>query len=287
LTYEWDLDNDAVFETFGPTPAFSAAGLDGPSSHPVALKVCDPFGLCDTDSAVVNVLNVAPTADAGADQTVYRFDPVNVTGSWTDPAGALDDPYSWSWDLDGDGTANASGSASFGDTIAQTTSFALEGFYTLTFEVTDKDGGADSDTVVIEVLNRPPDCSAVSPSIDLLWPANHKFVDIEVLGVTDPEGDTITITIDSIFQDEPLDDAGDGAFEPDGQGVGTSIAQVRAERAGTKKVPGNGRFYHISFTADDGHGGSCSSEVLVAVPHDQKKNAAPVDDGPLYDSTVP
>jgi hypothetical protein len=42
--------------------------------------------------------------------------------------------------------------------------------------------------------------------------------------------------------------------------------------------------YHISFTADDGHGGFCSDEVLVGVPHDKK--ATPVDDGALFDSTV-
>ena len=53
---------------------------------------------------------------------------------------------------------------------------------------------------------------------------------------------------------------------------------MRAERAGTKKVAGNGRVYHISFTATDSFGGSCSSEVLVGVPHDQRSDPA-VDDG--------
>ena len=53
----------------------------------------------------------------------------------------------------------------------------------------------------------------------------------------------------------------------------------------TKKTPGNDRVYHIGFTADDGHSGSCSSEVLVGVPHDQR-GTPPVDEGALYDSTA-
>ena len=92
------------------------------------------------------------------------------------------------------------------------------------------------------------------------------------------------ITIDSIYQDEPVDTFGDGTFAPDGAGVGTATAEVRAERAGSKQVPGNGRVYHIGFTATDDFGASCSGAVAVSVPHDNAH--APVDDGALYDSTV-
>jgi hypothetical protein len=139
--------------------------------------------------------------------------------------------------------------------------------------------------IAINIVDALPVCDDAYPSIDSLWPPNHKFVSVNVLGVTDPDGDPVTITIDSIFQDEPVDDRGDGKFVPDGKGVGTDTASVRAERSGSKKVPGNGRVYHIGYTADDGLGGSCSGHVMVAVPHDQ--NAAVVDDGALYDSTVP
>ena len=283
LTYEWDLNNDAVFESSGAMPPYF--GPDGPALSPylVTLRVCDPAGLCDTDSSTVTVRNVPPTANAGGDQTVYRYDVVNLLGTWTDPAKAFDNLYAWNWDVDGDSAADSSGNANYGDTVPATTSFALEGFYTLTFDVTDKDTGFSADTVVIEVLNKPPDCTAVAPSIDKLWPPNHKFVSIEVLGVSDPEGDPFVITIDGIYQDEPVDTVGDGSFTPDGMGVGTSTAEVRAERTGTKKVPGDGRVYHISFTADDGHGGTCSSTVYVGVPHDVKDT--PVDGGALYDST--
>lgn len=133
--------------------------------------------------------------------------------------------------------------------------------------------------------NRAPDCSLASPSVDTLWPPNHKFVDINILDITDPDGDTIAIMIDNIFQDEPVDTFGDGKFTPDGMGIGTDIASVRAERSGNKKVPGNGRVYHIGFTADDGNGKSCTGNVTTGVPHDQGKQKTPVDDGALFDST--
>ncbi len=142
---------------------------------------------------------------------------------------------------------------------------------------------SDSDTATF-TPNRPPECSTAYPSVDMLWPPNHRFWDIEVLGVTDPDGDPVTITIDSIWQDELVDERGDGTFAPDGDGVGTSTAQVRAERSGR----GDGRFYHITFTADDGKGGTCGGPdhvIKVIVAHDRRRRP-PVDGGPLFDSTI-
>lgn len=146
----------------------------------------------------------------------------------------------------------------------------------------DSDGVNDSPVLfdLTAVANQAPDCSQAMPDIDMIWPPNHKLTMVSVLGVTDPDGDPVTITIDSIFQDEPVDELGDGQFAPDGMGVGTDTAYVRNERSGLF----DGRFYHIGFTADDGQGASCSGEVVVVVPHDQ--NAVPVDGGALYDSTA-
>ena len=141
---------------------------------------------------------------------------------------------------------------------------------------------SDHDPVLVGLdLNGPPVCTAATPSVETIWPPNViTFTPVNILNVTDPEGDPITITIDSIFQDEPVDAPGHRSFTPDGRGVGTDTAEVRAEREGR----GNGRVYHIRFTADDGHSNTCSGEVLVKVPKVQRLPA--VDDGALYDSTV-
>lgn len=137
------------------------------------------------------------------------------------------------------------------------------------------------------ITNQPPVCSEATASPNLLWSPNHKLVPITILGVTDPDGDPLTISIDTIYQDEPVNSLGDGNTAPDGV-IDGATAWVRAERTGTPKVPGNGRVYMIGFTADDDQGGTCSGSVYVGVPHDQgKKGSTPVNDGALYDSTQP
>jgi hypothetical protein len=47
---------------------------------------------------------------------------------------------------------------------------------------------------------------------DMLWPPNHKFHDISVVGVTDPEGDVFTIYIDAVRQDEGTNGDVDALF---------------------------------------------------------------------------
>jgi hypothetical protein len=128
----------------------------------------------------------------------------------------------------------------------------------------------------------PPDCSGAVASVSKVWPPNHKWVDIQILGVVDPDGDPVTITITGITQDEPVTSQGSGNTVPDGDGIGTSVARVRAERSGL----GNGRVYKISFDADDGKGGVCSGSVNVCVPHDAGNGHECADDGQLYDSTA-
>ena len=102
-------------------------------------------------------------------------------------------------------------------------------------------------------FNSAPDCSLASASLAELWPPNHAWTPVTV-SVTDPDGDFVMVTIDAIWQDEAINGRGDGNTAPDADGVGTSVAMLRAERSGRE----NGRVYEIDFTADDGVGGSCS-----------------------------
>ena len=130
-----------------------------------------------------------------------------------------------------------------------------------------------------------PDCTNAAPTVAVIWPPNHKMVAVQVTGVSDPQGHEPAIVIDDIAQDEPTDTIGDGRTCPDADGVGTSSASVRAERTGSVTVPGDGRVYHIVFTATYPGGYSCQGEITTCVPHDQS-GAGCVDQGPLYDSMV-
>jgi len=168
-----------------------------------------------------------------------------------------------------------------------------------------------------------PDCSSATPSIDTISPRNNKLVDISIIGITDLDGDTIIITINAITQDEPTSITTKGKKSPDGFGIGTNTAQVRAESSslghglaygisfppdvgyglayGISFPPdvgyglaygisfpadvGDGRVYEISFSADDGNGGICSGKVSVGVPITKKGVA--IDSGQNFDSTQP
>lgn len=123
--------------------------------------------------------------------------------------------------------------------------------------------------------NSPPDCSRAAASPSLLWPANGKMTPVSVIRVTDPDGDPIAIAITRITQDEPRTGKG-----PDATGIRTSTVRVRAYRAGN----GDGRVYHLTFTAIDPQGASCSGTVTVCVPHDQWRSICG-DGGSLVVST--
>jgi hypothetical protein len=140
---------------------------------------------------------------------------------------------------------------------------------------------AGTTTAGAQVENQAPDCAAAVPSVTELWPPNHKLREVSVGGVADPDGDPVTLTITAIAQDEPVDGSGDGSTCPDGLGVGTPSARLRAERSGG----GDGRVYEVRFSADDGMGGSCDGAFVVCVPHDRGRGAACGDPGPLVDST--
>ena len=118
--------------------------------------------------------------------------------------------------------------------------------------------GEGVDNIAFGPGNKAPDCSNGAPSADSLWPPNHKVANINVEGVVDPDGDLVTINIDSIWQDEVVNGEGDG-----------DTAQVRAERSGQ----GDGRVYQIFYTASDDKGAECTSSVHVGVPHDKKDTA--------------
>ena len=130
----------------------------------------------------------------------------------------------------------------------------------------------DDDAVTIS-------CDNAFANPEILWPPNHKFRKVGILGVEDFSDTSVDISIDSILQDEYLDARGDGTTKADGKGLGQSYAKVRAERSGNE----DGRVYFIGFTATNAVGGTCAGTVIVGVPHDKKDS--PIDSGLRIDST--
>jgi Beta-propeller repeat len=138
--------------------------------------------------------------------------------------------------------------------------------------------GGDEDGFLVRIVaNQPPDCSAAAAQPPALWPPNGQLTPVAIGGVTDPAGGPLTISVTAIRQDEPLSKKG----QPDATGLGTSRPMLRASRAGN----GDGRVYHITFTATDPAGAACTGTVTVCVPRDRGKNPACGDGGPTFTST--
>ena len=143
---------------------------------------------------------------------------------------------------------------------------------------------ANNTATVTTTINHNPVCTAASTGLGTLWPPNHKYVAGQIAGVTDPDGNPITLTINGITQDEPVNSTADGNTSPDATIGSGGAFQVRAERSGQ----GDGRVYRVAFTATDGLGGECSGVGRIGVPHDQGGRPAPIDSAPpSYDSTLP
>lgn len=288
LVYQW-------VQTAGPAVVLGGSGANVDFTAPIVtaggdpearetltfeLTVTDPNGASDTDTVDVVVANVdhSPIAVAGANLSVNEASHVMLNGSASsDPDG---DALSYSWQQ----TSGPPVTLTDVDTPfpAFTAPFVSAAGASLEFELTVDDGfgGTSSSTTSVTVgnVNDPPVVAGARASEATLWPPNHKMVRISILGVVDPERNA-TIQISSVTQDEPTQGLGDGDTPVDAILNADGSVLVRAERAGN----GNGRVYHVHFTASDFEG-SVAGVVLVGVPH-SKSGSAAVDGGELHDST--
>jgi hypothetical protein len=145
----------------------------------------------------------------------------------------------------------------------------------------DADAGGSPDECDV-ASNAAPDCAGASATPALLLRPNLRFREVAIGGVSDPDGDPVHLVVDAVFQDEPVETGLWGAAAPDARGVGGERVELRAE----SRERGDGRVYHVAFSADDGRGGACSGAVVVCVPRPGwRRSETCVDQGPLHDST--
>ena len=124
-------------------------------------------------------------------------------------------------------------------------------------------------------------CSNAKAVPRTLWPANHKFTPIDIRGMNTIDGSDPVVTIQCVYQDEPLNGVGDGNTDIDAKLSSSGRLKLRKERASRRRGNGNGRVYHVDFKAQDiAAGESCQGSVAVEVPHRWWGKAK--DDGRLY-----
>jgi hypothetical protein len=219
-------------------------------------------------------MNQPPVVDAGLDQIMeqqtYEGTEVTQIGHVSDVDG---DALTYQW-KEGD-TVLASGTIPASNTPPTDADVTLTHIFTpgkhiVTLNVSDGEISSSDDVVIIVQDTTPPEIS-VSVSPNVLWPPNHKMVNVQAMVTIHDVGDpNPTWALVSITSNEAEEGPGK-KHSPDimGHEPGTPDLefQLRAERLGQ----GDGRVYTITYQAIDSSGNSFSAEAIVFVPHDMGK----------------
>ena len=132
------------------------------------------------------------------------------------------------------------------------------------------------DNIAIAACDCPCEEDATPPAVtvtvdrDVLWPPNHKLVEVcATVEVSDNCDPAPTVELLSVTSDEPDNGLGDGDTENDIQILADNCFLLRSERQGG----GDGREYTITYCATDASGNTNCGSVVVTVPHDQSGHA--------------
>jgi hypothetical protein len=152
----------------------------------------------------------------------------------------------------------------------------LLGVHAITLRVTDALSQTAVDSLLVTVQDTTPPELFVDLSPDLLWPPNHRLIDIAAsLSVADLCG-TPAVVLASISSNEPDDGEGDGNTLGDIQGALLGTADDRFALRAERRVDGTGRIYTVTYTATDGAANATSATREVRVPHRQGGAVEPI-----------
>jgi hypothetical protein len=220
--------------------------------------------------------NEPPVADAGRDLIAECTSPqgavVSLDGSASyDPVGQI---RSFEWYSDfGSSTQTHLGSGPRPE-------LALSlGTHEITLVVTNDSGTEATDTVLVMVSDTtPPTLPPAELTRTMLWPPNHRMVEVQVTASAVDTCTGATISLEYVTSSEPDDETGmgDGNTSNDIQGADIGTADfdflLRAERT----EPGAGRIYGISYLATDGAGNKASQFATIVVPDHWNGSSDPV-----------
>ncbi|NUQ63811.1 MAG: PKD domain-containing protein, partial [Pirellulales bacterium] len=230
-TILWDFgDGSTAAGTLTPSHVYADNG-----SYSVTLTVTDDDGAAASDALVVTVANAAPVVNAGADQAVAEGAAVVFSGSFNDAGSA--DTHTIAWDF-GDGTTAAG-------TLNPSHVYADNGSYTVTLTVTDDDGSATSDALVVTVAN-------VAPVVDA--------------GADQAAAEGATVSFNGLFTDAGSADTHTITWDfGDGKTASGTLTPSH--------VYADNGSYTVTLTVTDDDGSATSDALLVTVA-----NVAPVVD---------
>ncbi len=225
--------------------------------------------------------NEPPVADAGSDMHLECTSPAGASvrldaSSSSDPdssTGTNDDIVRFEWIEDlGLGSERSLGEGEVLDAV-----LASE-LHSITLRVTDHAGLTDTDEVIVVVADTAPPALSVNLSPQVLWPPNHRLIEVDVLAFASDlcGGTMVTLAAADSSEADDAPGAGDGETSEDIQDASTGTADfhvlLRAERA----ARGAGRTYTLRYSATDDAGNASSAQAVAIVPHDQGGQTDPL-----------
>lgn len=277
--WRWDFADGGSSTLQNPAHTYNASG-----NYPATLTVFATTRDGQTiSSAATCPVDVAPPLSVSCEATPTSGNaPLAVSFTGT----ANEAGVSWSWSF-GDGGTSATGPAT-------SHTYNSAGNFAATVTVTAADGATASAScpqIVVQTPPPPPDLDCVFDAPASLGVGGGNQLEIVPIVVIDSNGNAATITVTSIRQDEVLDatGGGDGNTCPDGRISTTTTPDDTAEVMDQRAGSGDGRVYHITFTAVGTDGATCGpggGVLKVCVPKGAPTEDC-VDGGPLYDSLGP
>jgi len=258
LSYSWSVPAGINFsDTKSQQPTFTVpTGSKNGSSLVFSLTVSDNQGGSHSDSVKVNILNTAPIANAGPDQTASVGDLVTLTANASSDLN--DDVLSYLW--------STPAGISLSDTKAQQPTFTIntgtKGGSKLVFNLTvsDNQGDSHTDSVEVGIVNSTPIANAGPDQ-------NASVNDIVTLNATnssDSNNDTLTYSWSA-----PA-------------GISLSDTNARQPTFTLPTATKSGSILEFNLTVNDNQGGLGNDSVKITV-----LNTAPVANaGPDQNASV-
>jgi PKD repeat protein len=238
LSYNWDFTgNGSYTNASGTSVTFNAASsagsaLDGTTTHTVGMRVTSSgCSGSSTDSATINVANVAPTASATIPSSGNEGSSLSFSGSGTDPG---PDSLSYSWNF-GDGGTSSSASPSH--------TFDDNGSYNVVLTVSDGDGGNSTASGTVTISNVNPNLASINGSLNAI------------------EGDTKSYTA-TITDVSGADTTAGFSYSWSLTGPSPGQTSTSANPSFTFSDDGN---HTLSLTVTDKDGGTDSATVTINV----------------------
>ncbi len=135
------------------------------------------------------------------------------------------------------------------------------GVHNIILEVTDKAGASDSNEITITVEDGTPPEFSLSVEPNVLWPVNHKMIEITpVWEVSDNCDEDVDVSLVGITVEDTGNTGNDIQTGEDGS------IYLRAERSGKSSR----RVYTITYQAVDDSNNVATASAMVTVPHDRR-----------------